>query len=106
MCQKHTFYDASDGKRCPKCVSSNNKNYDTFIRASDRKKIYNSVRWAKVREQALLRDEMLCKLCGGLAEMVHHKIELKDAFELAYELDNLQSICFACHSKIHWKEIK
>ena len=43
ICNKHTFYDAvAHPNGCPKCKQESNKDYDTNIRAKDRKKIYNS----------------------------------------------------------------
>ena len=58
--QGHGFFDSiiyPNG--CPKCRKESNKIYDTTLRATDRKKIYNSAKWKQVRELALLRDEFL-----------------------------------------------
>lgn len=107
LCNKHSFYNAIDNPNgCPKCRKESNKDYDTNIRAEDRKKIYNSTKWKLVRGEAILRDEFLCQPCKRngvetLAEEVHHVIELKDDITKAYELDNLESTCHTCHMKEH-----
>lgn len=102
LCSKHGFYNGIENKQCPQCAKENNKSYDNNIRAKDRAKVYNSKRWKQVREKALLRDGMICQICKQeVATIVHHILELKDRFDLAYELDNLESVCAACHGKHH-----
>lgn len=107
LCNKHSFYNAIDNPNgCPKCKQESNKDYDTNIRAEDRKKIYNSTKWKQVREKTLLRDNLSCIPClkNGIyskANEVHHIIELKDDITKAYDLDNLESICHSCHMKEH-----
>lgn len=106
LCNKHGFYNALESNSCPKCRKESNKTYDTTLRASDRKKIYNSAKWKQVRELAILRDEFLCVECKKLgietiATEVHHIIELAEDITKAYDLDNLESICHSCHMKSH-----
>lgn len=106
ICNKHGFYDAITNASCPQCKKQSNKTYDKTLRAQDRKKIYNSKKWAIVREQAIIRDKMMCVPCykkgiKTLATEVHHIIELSEDISLAYELSNLQSICHSCHMKEH-----
>lgn len=73
---------------------------------------YTSAAWRAVREQALLRDHYECQHCLKLMEMgklirprkatmVHHikPRELFPALEL--DLDNLVSLCDACHNREH-----
>ena len=107
LCNKHNFYDSivyPNG--CPKCKQESNKDYDTNIRAKDRKKIYNDKKWLDIREVALIRDNLLCQEClrKGIyteAKIVHHIVELKDDITKAYELDNLESICHKHHMEHH-----
>ena len=104
--QGHGLYNAVENKSCPKCKQESNKDYDVNIRAKDRKKIYNSNEWLDIREVALLRDNLLCQEClrKGIyteAKIVHHIVELKDDVTKAYDLDNLESVCVACHNKEH-----
>lgn len=59
-----------------------------------------------MREEALLRDNMMCVPCSKenrktIATEVHHVIELSEDITLAYDLDNLESICHSCHMKEH-----
>lgn len=68
--------------------------------------IYKSTRWEKVRKIVLIRDNYLCQVClrHGIitpANTVHHKVELRDDITKAFDLNNLESICPACHNKEH-----
>lgn len=74
--------------------------------------IYNTDRWKKLRKAKLMLNPV-CEICGKeLATQVHHK----DSFlkyenllkrkEVAYDFDNLQSLCELCHIKLHRDERK
>lgn len=74
-------------------------------------RLINSKRWRDCRERQL-RQQPLCEVCNKegrirLAEEVHHitPIEsMSDAISmerLAYDPDNLMSVCRECHHKIH-----
>lgn len=106
LCPKHGIYNAIENTSCPKCKKVSDKTYDTVFRNKDRVKIYNSKRWKNIREVALIRDECMCIPCKNkgistIATEVHHKIELSERPDLAYDLDNLESICHACHMSEH-----
>ena len=108
ICNAHGFYDATLSSSCPLCKKSSDKRYNSTMRLADIKKIYNSKKWADVRQRVLLRDDYLCVECrkNGVenrATEVHHKIELTLAPRLAYEMSNLESICHSCHMKHHHK---
>lgn len=67
---------------------------------------YNTPEWLRAREAALLRDHYLCVQClergkFRTATTVHHIQERKDRPDLALNLDNLKSLCAACHNKAH-----
>ena len=68
---------------------------------------YNSSRWKNVRKLVLRRDQYSCKDCGGRATEVHHVISLTekniDDWDVALNPDNLQSLCYDCHSKVTHK---
>jgi 5-methylcytosine-specific restriction protein A len=69
-------------------------------------RFYKSNTWRKCREYVLIRDRYLCQRCleeGKLtpATTVHHKQHLKDRPDLALSADNLQSVCYSCHNKLH-----
>jgi len=75
--------------------------------------IYNTVRWKKLRE-AKVQANPLCEVClaaGGVmqVEEVHHVKPLDFALDryelevLAYDWDNLVSLCVECHKNEHIK---
>jgi 5-methylcytosine-specific restriction protein A len=72
--------------------------------------IKNDPRWKAVREECLERDGYRCQDCGVTAEeledqgaplwdrlQVDHIEELATAPELAFELDNLRTLCGPCN---------
>lgn len=85
------------------------KDYNTKIRYNSENekytKFYKTTQWRNVR-RAKLRQNPLCEVCANEgrmnpADMVHHIIELRTpilGWEHRLDLDNLQSICYACHN--------
>lgn len=68
--------------------------------------IHKSMRWKRKREQILRRDDYLCQDCKRYgkrvdATEVHHIKHVDEYPELAYQNDNLISLCAACHNKRH-----
>ena len=61
-------------------------------------KFYKSRLWTNCRKKALERDHYEC-------QTVHHIKEIRDYPHLALELDNLMSLCRACHERIHDREL-
>lgn len=87
--------------------------------AKDKQEIYNSREWKELRIQKL-RANPLCEQCikdgeaigipGGYirsATCVHHIVPIETAKtkdemkRLAFDVNNLRSLCFACHARIH-----
>jgi 5-methylcytosine-specific restriction protein A len=85
----------------------------------DKQSIYNSAEWRRLRD-AKREANPLCERCIALGkaagvkegwlravQVIHHKIPIETArnFEemkaLAFRWNNLQSLCFQCHSEIH-----
>jgi len=71
-------------------------------------KVYQDKRWIRVRTLKF-KNNPLCELClleGRVTptEEVHHIIPI-DVYdldeELAFDIDNLQSLCVQCHKKVH-----
>ena len=65
----------------------------------------NTRRWRAVRTMALQRDAYLCVPCRAKARHVpavdvHHIRPRRTNPELTYSLDNLESVCRACHAAI------
>ncbi|EJR76684.1 hypothetical protein IK7_04757 [Bacillus cereus VD156] len=84
------------------------KFYDKYKRDKEAKKFYDSTAWRRCRELALIRDNYRCQECMKHdplipvpADMVHHIKERNEYPELALTLDNLISLCNACHNKEH-----
>lgn len=77
---------------------------------------YGTEKWQRARQDALDRDGGCCVWCRAagrtatdrhgrrvpvLAALVHHVEPLKARPDLALELDNLVSLCEACHDEAH-----
>ena len=84
-----------------------------YNKNEDYKRLINSgSKWKKIRDTKIKLNP-LCECCGEkLAEEVHHILPLEDYsndFEtmesLAYDINNLQSLCKECHYKVH-RELK
>ena len=77
--------------------------------------LYRDGKWKRAREQALRRDGYMCQWCKRYgrrvqAEHVHHIKHADEYPELMYDLNNLVSLCKACHNKAHpekgiWRKI-
>ena len=81
------------------------------ISQQDRAKIYNTPRWRRLREVKLMNDP-LCQVCAEagrvtIAEDVHHTTSFMSEVDpvkrnfLAFDYNNLQSLCKKCHQLIH-----
>lgn len=79
---------------------------------SERKKVYSSVRWRRLRALKFANNP-LCELCEkkGIvsgAEDIHHITSFMvddpdERYWLAYDYNNLMSLCKQCHQNIHNK---
>ena len=64
----------------------------------------NPRRWAAARRACFDRDGWRCSRCGGAGALeCHHVVELRDGGEL-YALENLSTLCRACHISEHRRE--
>ena len=99
--QSHSQRQATARKRAL------DKDYNAHVRTNGSQaraqKIYSSIRWQKVRRVKLSRHP-LCEdpykrhLDTPIAARdVDHIVPLRQDFDRAYELDNLQSLCVGCH---------
>lgn len=62
-------------------------------------KIVRDRRWPALRLATKRRDNFQCVKCGGAGRLeVDHIKPVRDAPELAFDLDNLQTLCVRCHS--------
>ena len=80
--------------------------------AKDKTEIYNSREWKELRIAKLRSTNGLCEEClkEGIvtsARCVHHVVPIETARtkdemkRLAFDVNNLRSLCFACHARIH-----
>jgi len=71
--------------------------------------LYNTKHWQSLRQLILTRDSFTCqyKNCGTNLKagrdcpdsaVVHHIVAHRGDLELFFEPDNLQAVCWACHS--------
>lgn len=77
----------------------------------ERYEIYNTQRWKKLRALKFANNP-LCELCQKEgrttpAEDIHHIVSFMTAtdpgtrYQLAYDYDNLMSLCKQCHQRQH-----
>ena len=76
------------------------------MKEHDSNPFYITTKWKRKRAAILRRDKYLCQDCKRYgrtreAKEVHHIKFLEDFPELAYDDDNLVSLCSACHRKQH-----
>ena len=80
--------------------------------AKDKQEIYNSREWKELRIAKLRSTNGLCEECmkEGIvtaARCVHHVVPIETARtkdemkRLAFDINNLKALCFACHARIH-----
>lgn len=82
------------------------KHYNKHSRNKTITSFYKSTDWKRTRELVLLRDNRLCQRClrehrFTPADMVHHIVEVKQDWSKRLDLSNLESLCNACHNKVH-----
>lgn len=68
----------------------------------ERNKFYQTTQWRRLRAM-FIKENPLCVVCESVAEVVDHKLSIKDGGDpLAWE--NLQSMCHKCHNSKSAKE--
>lgn len=78
-----------------------NKDYFRFSR-----EVLQDKRWPPLRLAAKRRDGFKCVQCGARGRLeVDHIQPVRYAPELAFVLENLQTLCVSCHSKKTIQEI-
>jgi 5-methylcytosine-specific restriction protein A len=95
----------TDKTYCDIHGGNSNKHYERYNRSPDTALRYGSD-WRKVRSE-YLATHPLCELCAAdgrtvPAVLVHHLKPLSDGG--TNDWDNLQSLCQACHSRLHASE--
>jgi 5-methylcytosine-specific restriction protein A len=76
-------------------------------KAREWRKLYHTATWQTLRRQALIRDGYQCQRCGVMltngrrsprSAVVHHMQPHKGDLDLFFALDNLEAVCWTCHS--------
>ena len=69
------------------------------------RRVTRTRRWARLRVEALRRDDWRCRDCGSRHGLqVHHEHPVRTHPELAFALDALRTLCRACHTTITRQE--
>ncbi|WP_372340415.1 HNH endonuclease [Parvularcula sp. IMCC14364] len=68
-----------------------------FTRSS--RHITRGPRWKALRQKVLRRDGFACVQCGAVRRLeVDHIMRVRTHPDLAWEMDNLQTLCGSCHA--------
>jgi Restriction endonuclease len=63
-------------------------------------RIKNDPRWKAARAECLERDDHACVWCGSEDQLeADHVLEVGAYPELAFEVENLRTLCKTCHIK-------
>jgi len=103
-CAYQNCEELTDGSYCERHRRQVNKEYNRYTRDEDNKSFYNSQAWRRLSRLQLQR-EPLCAECmktGRItpAEITDHIQPIRDG-GTRLDLENLQSLCRACHNKKH-----
>ncbi len=64
---------------------------------------YQSTAWRACRKAYLETQQYICERCGGIAKIVHHKINIspKNIYDtnITLSFSNLEAVCQDCHNK-------
>jgi 5-methylcytosine-specific restriction endonuclease McrA len=78
-------------------VHTNAKAYDQARRDEYSRGVYRSTRWRRLRLIVLSRD-LICQACHlEAATVADHKVPIERGGDV-WSLDNLQGLCFGCHT--------
>lgn len=114
-CNKPGCPELTTGRFCSQHQSEGEKQrvradkyYDQYQRDKQSRGFYKSRAWQAVRLRALVRDTYLCQDCLkenriAQADTVHHRVPIREDWSKRLDMDNLLSLCSACHNKRHGK---
>ena len=67
---------------------------------------YHSKAWRRLSRAFLLSKNYICEVCGGPAEIAHHKKHITPGNitdpEITLNAENLHAVCIECHNTIHY----
>ena len=106
-CQQLTPTAHSRAGRCPTCYTTYHKRRNqqrtqpkTNTNRRIRQSIYQTPAWRKARKQAITRDQTCTNCDNPTGLSVHHIRSITEAPDLAYDLDNLITLCQKCHATL------
>ena len=79
-----------------------------FIDGSSRNRKYNKRKWINLAKKCYKRDNFTCQNCnkkGGQLN-AHHILPWAGNKELAFDINNLITLCVSCHAKVHNRRFK
>ncbi|MBB5227404.1 HNH endonuclease [Treponema ruminis] len=87
----------SNGTRCPKHKAEKKTIFTQRTKSREYHNLYQSARWRKTRRE-FLRENPFCIKCGQPSEIADHIIPHRGNEDLFYDKNNLQPMCWKCHS--------
>lgn len=60
--------------------------------------LYNSVKWRKISKEFLAKYNV-CVICGAKATIADHITPHRGNEDLFYDTNNLQPMCWSCHTR-------
>ena len=102
-CPAPSCSEITRGGRCPRHRKQQRRQHEGSAERLADQAFYNRARWKRLRA-VKLNAEPLCERCKQqgrttVAVHVHHVQPRKARPDLAYNYDNLESLCIHCHSK-------
>jgi len=111
MGEKNPFYGLKHSKITKTEISQNNREYykthhpPNWEGGHSKNRKYSLGKWLEIAKECYKRDNWTCQICGTNNTLIHahHIISWAKNSELAFDLDNLVTLCPSCHFKIHRK---
>lgn len=99
---KKGYPSANKGKPALWAKGENNVNWKGGISGINRT-IRTSDKYKKWRRDIFIRDQFTCQQCGHkfIKIVAHHIKSFSDYPELRFDINNGQTLCRACHCKVH-----
>lgn len=104
-CRTLIDYGNTYCSRCEERFKKQRKQYTTE-RVKEADKYTKTSTWKALRKEIIIRDNGCCVLCflRGRVEyrqlQVHHIVKRVDNLDLAYERNNLVTLCRTCHEEV------
>lgn len=104
-CATKIDYGNTYCSKCEEKVKKQRKQYTTE-RVKEADKYTKTATWQSLRKEIIIRDKGCCVLCllRGKIEyrqlQVHHIVKRVDNLSLAYDRDNLVTLCRTCHEEV------